>query len=92
MDGSISFDGPEQVALVRLMVIASGAGLYLNTGIKPNRMYTPTRMRDALNEATGSNAKNLKAALTAYVDAMDAAGVPCQNRQVLKAIGRGSDD
>lgn len=85
---TISFDTPEGIALYRLTVIASGAALYLNTGMKPNRSYTPTAMRDALNAVTGSKAKNLKAALTAYVDMADEAGVPITNSQVLKAVGR----
>lgn len=86
--GTISAVGPDAVALVALLTVASGAALYLNTGMKPNRAYTPTAMRDALNRATGSKAKNLKAALTAYVEAMDAAGRPVTNPSVLKAVGR----
>jgi hypothetical protein len=82
------FDTPESIAFYRMTVIASGAALYINTGIKPNRAYTPTRMRDALNQATGSSAKNLKAALTAYVDKAEEFGRPITNPQVLKAVGR----
>lgn len=87
-DSSIIADTPEAIALVRATVISHGAALYLNTGMKPNRAYTPTAMRDALNGITGSTAKNLKAALTAYVDARAAAGVPVTSATVLKAVGR----
>lgn len=85
-EGTITATGSEAVALFRITVVASGAALYLNTGLKPNRMYTPTRMRDVLNEATGSNAKSLVKALAAYVDALDAAGHPCTNDTVLRAV------
>ncbi len=85
---TIIADTPESVALFRMTVIASGAALYINTGMKPNRMYTPTNMRNALNEVTGSKARNLKAALTAYVDVCATFGTPVTNPQVLKAIGR----
>lgn len=87
-DGTIIASTPEAIALVRATVIAHGAALYINTGIKPNRAYTPTRMRDALNEMTGSKAKNLKGALTAYVDALAAAGHPTTSATILKAVGR----
>lgn len=86
---SISFDTPEAIDWLRLTVVASGAALYINSGIKPNRAYTPTRMRIVLNEATGSNAKTLKKALLAYVEAAEKAGQPVTNPLVLKAVGRG---
>lgn len=86
--GSISATTPEAVAFVRATVIASGAALYLNTGLKPNRAYTPTAMRDALNGITGSTARNLKAALVDYVDAAAKAGHPVTSPSVLKAVGR----
>lgn len=84
----VTFDTPEGIEFYRVTVIASGAALYINSGLRPNRAYTPTRMRDALNRATGSNAKNLKAALTAYVDKAAEFGQPITNPQVLKAVGR----
>lgn len=83
-----SFDTPEGVEFFRVTVIASGAALYINSGIRPNRAYTPTRMRDALNAVTGSKAKNLKDALTAYVDKAEELGQPITNPLVLKAVGR----
>jgi len=88
LTGSTTFTGKQAIDLFRSIVIASGAALYLNTGMKPNRAYTPTRMRNALNELTGSNAKTLKGALTAYVDALEAQGTPCTNQTVLRAVGR----
>jgi hypothetical protein len=85
---TIIADTPEAIALVRATVIASGAALYINTGIKPNRMYTPTRMRDALNDIVGSHKpRNLKAALKAYVEAYEKVQ-PMTNATILRAIGR----
>lgn len=86
--GSIMFDGPEAVAIYRAAVLESAAAMYLNTGMKPNRAYTPTRMRDALNDDSGSKAKNLKQALRDHVIWFETAvGKPVNNPQVLKAIG-----
>lgn len=83
---SISFDTPEGIEFYRMTVIASAAALYINTGMKANRAYTPTRMRNALNEVTGSKAKNLKEALRAYVAAAEVAGRPITNPTILKAV------
>lgn len=85
---AVVFDTPEAIAFYRATVIASGAALYLNTGMKPNRAYTPTRMRDALNELTGSKAKNLKAALSAYVEACADAECPITSPTILRAVAR----
>jgi hypothetical protein len=87
--GDMVFDTPEGVAFFRLTAIASGAALYINSGLRPNRHWTPTRMRDALNGFTGSKAKNLKGALLAYVEMGDQRGYPVTNTQVLRAVGRG---
>lgn len=86
--GTTTYDGPDEVALFAITVVAHGAALYLNTGIKPNRAYTPAAMRDTLNRATGSKARNLKAALAAYADALEAAGHPTKSETVLRALGR----
>lgn len=73
-EGPQVFDTPEAIAYFRATAIAHGAALYLNTGMRPNRAYTPTRMRDALNGITGAKARNLKAALAAYVEGCDEIG------------------
>lgn len=87
--GGVMFDNPEAIEWFRYTVIASAAALYINTGMKPNRAYTPTKMRDILNSATGSKAKHLKDALLAYVEACENDGFPVTNPLVLKAVGRG---
>ena len=84
---STSFDTPEGIDFYRQTVIASGAALYLSTGLRPNRMYTPTRMRDALNEFSGSKAKNLKTALHDYVAWRDTTSLPVTNPRVREAAG-----
>lgn len=82
----MTFDTPEAIEFYRVTVIAHGAALYLNTGMKPNRAYTPTAMRNALNAVTGSKAKHLRAALHAYVVACDEIGheVAVTVRQAVK--------
>lgn len=84
--GTISATTPEAIDVVRGVVIASAAALYLNTGMKANRAYTPTAMRKALNGITGVEAKTLRAALIAYVAKCEQVGRPCTNPQVLRAI------
>ena len=83
--GTISIEAPS-VPLFQATVVASAAAMYLSTGMKPNRAYTPTAMRDTLNRISGSSAKNLKAALTAYVAYAAEQGVPVTNPRVLAAI------
>lgn len=83
-----TFDTPEGIEYFRMTTIVSGAALYINSGIRPNRHWTPTRMRDALNEFTGSKAKSLKPALLAYVEMAEVLGCPVTMPTVLKAVGR----
>lgn len=52
-----TFSGPDGVGVFRAAVIASGLRLYAKTGIKPNRMYTPTAMLAAASGITGKNYK-----------------------------------
>ena len=86
--GSIFFDGPDAVHLFRCIAIESAAALYLRTGIKANRAYTPTAMRNAMNADSGSKAKNLKQALHDHVLWLEAAtDKPVGNPLVLEAAG-----
>lgn len=48
-----SFVGPDAVALFRAATIASGLRLYAKTGMRPNRMWTPTAMLAAATGITG---------------------------------------
>jgi hypothetical protein len=89
-EGSLTFDGEDAVAIYGAVVLESAAALYLNTGMTPNRAYTPTRMRDSLNAQSGSKAKNLRQALKDHVVWFEAAaGKAVNNPTVLKAIGEG---
>lgn len=49
---STTFTGP-QIDMFRLRVIRSAIGLYLKTGMKPNRFYTPKNMRGWAGGFTG---------------------------------------
>lgn len=84
-DGTVSVVQPS-IPLLQATVVASGAALYLSTGMRPNRAYTPTAMRDTLNKISGSKARNLKAALKAYVEYAAEQGVPVTNPRVLAAV------
>lgn len=86
--GTIFFDGPDAVHVFRCIAIESAAALYLRTGIKANRAYTPTAMRNAMNEDSGSKAKNLKQSLHDHVLWLEAAtGKPVTSQMVLEAAG-----
>ena len=53
MSMSVSFVGREQVAAAQVIILAGALRLYLRTGMKPNRAYTPTAMRAAVSRITG---------------------------------------
>ena len=48
-----SLNTPAQISLFRAKVILSAIKLYLKTGMKVNRAYTPTNMRNAVSDMTG---------------------------------------
>lgn len=50
--------GAENISKVRALIIASALNLYAKTGIKANRLYTPTNMMKAAREITGKQFKN----------------------------------
>ena len=52
-----SFVGAEQVGRYRAVVIKSGLKLYRDTGMRPNRAYTPTAMMRVASEITGKKFK-----------------------------------
>jgi hypothetical protein len=73
-----SFVGPDAVALFRAAAIRSGLLLYAKTGLKPNRMWTPTAMLQAATAITGQKyrrGQHAKAAedIKVWCDAMKAA-------------------
>jgi hypothetical protein len=63
------FDTPAGIDWFRLNVIISAMSLYLKTGIKANRAYTPTNMRMVATEYTGKvYPKSRKGLESAYAD------------------------
>lgn len=65
-NGSTGFHGPDGVNLYRATALASGLRLYAATGMKPNRMWTPSNMLRAAGQLTGKAYKR-----GAYVEAAD---------------------
>lgn len=64
-----SLDTPAQIDSFRAKVIYSAIGLYLKTGMKANRMYTPANMRAAVTQYTGTVYKVSRKGLEqAYTD------------------------
>lgn len=54
-------EGREQVDGFRMLSIYHGIKLYLSTGMKPSRMWTPRAMREAASQITGKKyARSLK--------------------------------
>jgi hypothetical protein len=75
---STTFAGPDAVALFRAMAIRSAIGLYLKTGMKVNRAYTPTNMARAAGQITGKTYSRGKLALagadlTVWIETMQSA-------------------
>lgn len=52
-----TFSGPEQVGTYVMVVLKSAISLYLKTGMKANRDYTPTNMLRKAGEITGKTYK-----------------------------------
>ena len=52
-----TFTGPAEVNVYRAITIKHGLKLYMNTGMKPNRAYTPTAMMRTAKEITGAKLK-----------------------------------
>ena len=51
------FEGPNGVATYRAIAIKSGLKLYADTGMKPNRAWTPTAMLATAGNITGKTYK-----------------------------------
>ena len=70
---AVVFEGPEAVDRFRLIVLRGAIRLYVRSGIRPNRGYTPANMRALATKYTGKpyarSAKGLQAAL-ADLDAL----------------------
>lgn len=57
MTQAIVADTPEKIDRFRAVTIRSAIKLYSKTGIKPNRAYTPTNMKNAAEQITGKKFK-----------------------------------
>lgn len=55
--GGTTFAGADAVAIYRAVALRSGIAMYARTGMKPNRMWTPTAMLKAAGEITGKSYK-----------------------------------
>ena len=49
----VTLAGAEQIGAAQVIILAGALRLYLRTGMKPNRAYTPTNMRAAASRITG---------------------------------------
>lgn len=56
-NGGSSFTGQKAVNVFRLLALKSGLGLYLKTGMKPNRLWAPSKMVAAVTRETGKTYK-----------------------------------
>ncbi len=75
---STTFVGPDAVQLFAAMALRMAINLYLDTGLKANRAYTPTAMRAAATRITGkpytrAQLAQASADIKAWSDAMKAA-------------------
>lgn len=74
-DGGTSFNGPEAVNLFACIAVKHALKLYIKTGMKANRDYTPANMKAFVTRHTGKDyarsAKGLQQAhddLDAYIE------------------------
>lgn len=67
--------GTENVNMAQLLIVRHGISLYLRTGMKPSRNWSPKNMRDFVSRKTGkqysSSRKGLEAALADVVKLME---------------------
>lgn len=77
--GGVSFDGPDAVKVYTATALAAGLRLWGQTGMKPNRAWTPKAMFAKAQEITGkrytarrTSADQAAADLKAWADAMAA--------------------
>ena len=50
----MTFSGKEQIDTLRVIIVKTAMSYYLRTGMKVNRAYTPTAMRDFATKFTGN--------------------------------------
>lgn len=61
--GGTMYAGPDATKLFAAMSVRSGINLYLKTGLKPSRAYTPTNMSAFVSNITGKTYKRGKGGL-----------------------------
>lgn len=66
-EGGISISG-DAMELYRVLSLRSALSLYLKTGMKVNRAYTPTNMRTAATQYTGATYARSRKGLQAAHD------------------------
>lgn len=78
--GGTTFIGPDATRLYAASVLRSAIRLYVHTGMKANRAYTPSNMLAAASKISGESYPRGKAGLrlayadlTAWIEAMKAA-------------------
>jgi hypothetical protein len=76
--GHTTFAGPDATRLFAATALRGAIQLYLKTGMRANRAYTPTAMRAAASRVTGKPYKRTELAqaaadLTTWIEAMKAA-------------------
>jgi len=76
---TIMFTGEAGVATYRAIALKHGLKLYANTGMKPNRAWTPTAMLRTAGQITGKTYKRGQyrqaiADLTAWINANGTSG------------------
>lgn len=67
-EAATTFVGPNATHLFAAVALRSAMGLYVKTGMKVNRFYTPTAMAKAATRYTGKTYKASKAGLTQAAD------------------------
>lgn len=63
INGSAAYIGPDAVSLFRATLIKHAIDLYVTTGVKVNRAYTPSAMLATASAITGKPYKRGKAGL-----------------------------
>lgn len=58
------FTTPHSIEMYRMIVIRTAMKIYLGTGLKANRMYTPANMVRQVTQKTGKTYKRGKVGMT----------------------------
>jgi len=76
----MTFSGKEQIDTLRVIVVKNAISLYLKTGMKANRAYTPTAMREFASKFTGKQyARSRNGLQAAMSDLQELLGAKASN-------------